>query len=60
MLIWHIKTKSIKLVVFKCLLIKAQGAVALQINMNPFKVTKWICALAVLPGGTQKTTEQKR
>lgn len=60
MLIWHIKRKSIKLVVFKCLLIKTQGAVALLINMNHFKVTKWICALAALPGGTQKTTEQKR
>lgn len=36
-LMWHIKRKLIKLVVFKCLLIRAQGAVALLINVNHFK-----------------------
>lgn len=43
-LIWHIKRKLIKLFAFKCLLIKAQGAVASLINVNHFKVTRWICA----------------
>lgn len=43
-LIWHIKRKLLKLFAFKCLLIKAQGAVASLINVNHFKVTRWICA----------------